>query len=178
MRESNRQAFNTHCGRPQRVCWAVAAYEGQRTICPIGWKMWTSMQPPMMAISVAPSRYAHELIVASGSFVLAWPGAEQAEATLTCGTRSGREFDKFDACGLTPMPGRHGDVPLVRECVANLECRLAGQLTTGDHTIFAGEILAYWVREDGGKALCQVGHEEGYDFLAEQGMYRFGVVKG
>jgi flavin reductase (DIM6/NTAB) family NADH-FMN oxidoreductase RutF len=31
--------------------------------------------------------------------------------------------------------------PLIKECVANLECKLQTQCTSGDHTIFVGEIV-------------------------------------
>jgi flavin reductase (DIM6/NTAB) family NADH-FMN oxidoreductase RutF len=131
----------------------------------------------MMAISVSPLRFTHDLIVNSGEFVLAWPGEDLAEATMLCGTKSGRDIDKFAEANLTPMPGEHVKAPLVAECVANLECRLAGQMTSGDHTIFAGEVLAAWANESPTRLLCSIDHSGGYDFLLERGGYRFGVVK-
>ncbi len=176
MRKATLGEFKTCCGRPQRICWAVAEAEGRRSICPIGWKMTTSMSPPMMAISVAPSRFTHDLIATSEEFVLAWPGEDLAQATMLAGTKSGRDSDKFAACGVTPVQGEQVKGPLVAECIANLECRLAGQLTTGDHTIFAGVVVAVWVHEEPKRPLCQIGEESGYEFLMEQGMYRFGVV--
>ena len=126
MHESNRSEFGKVCGHPQRICWAVAQAGDKRSICPIGWKMWTSISPPIMAISVAPSRFTHGLIVSSGEFVLAWPGADLAEATMLCGTRSGRDIDKFKECSLTPGVAKCVNTPLVAECLFNLECRLAG----------------------------------------------------
>ena len=166
------------CGRPSRVVWAVAQWEGQRSICPLGWKMNTSIAPPMMAISVAPARFTHDLIARSGEFVFAWPGEDLAEATLFCGTNSGRDVDKFAAAKLTARPATHVRAPLIAECVLNMECRLAGTLTTGDHTIFAGEVLAVWAHEHPKKALCTIGREEGYQLLLEDSRYRFGVVRG
>jgi len=166
-----------HFARPERIVWAVAAHDGRRSICPLGWKMNTSGSPPMMAVSVAPSRFTHGLIAGSGEFVLAWPGEELAEATLFCGTHSGRDVDKFKQLKLTPLPGERVAAPLVAECIANLECRLAGQFTSGDHTIFVGEILAAWVNEAPKRLLCSIDKSAGYDFLLERSGYRFGVVK-
>lgn len=163
--------------RPERIVWAVAEHNGRRSICPLGWKMNTSISPPMMAISVAPPRFTHDLIAGSGEFVLAWPGEDLAEATLLCGTRSGRDLDKFAAAKLTALPGKVVKAPLVTECVANLECRVAGRMTSGDHTIFVGEIVAAWVHESPKRQLCSIGQESGYDFLLQKGGYRFGVVK-
>ena len=177
MKETKLPEFWKRCSTPERVVWAVSEYEGQRTICPLGWKMRTSFAPPMMAISVGHSRFSHDLITQSKEFVLAWPGEDLADATLLCGTRSGRDLDKFAETGLTPLPGRHVRAPLVKECVANLECRLAGAFDTGDHTIFAGEVLSAWMQDTPGRLLCSVGHLAGYDFLLEAKGYRFGVVK-
>jgi len=177
MHRGEKGEFNALCGRPQRICWAVAEHEEQRSICPIGWKMDTSIKPYMIAISVAPSRFTHGLIVGSGEFVLAWPGEDLARDTLLCGTRSGRDIDKFAATGLTPAKGEFVGAPLVEECIANLECRVTGQLTTGDHTIFAAEVLAIWVTDEPRRLLCSVDRSGGYDFLLEDMGYRFGVVK-
>ncbi|NOY81536.1 MAG: flavin reductase family protein [Kiritimatiellaeota bacterium] len=177
MHESSWHEFRKHCARPERVVWAVAAHGGRRSICPLGWKMNTSGSPPMMAISVAPARFTHGLIVESGEFVLAWPGEDLAEETLYCGTQSGRDVDKFAVTGLTPLPARTVGAPLVRECIANLECRLVNSMTTGDHTVFAGEIVAVWLSEAPTRPLCSIDHAGGYDFLLEKGGYRFGVVR-
>ena len=177
MKKTDSREFHKYCARPERIVWAVAEYEGQRSICPLGWKMNTSGSPPMMAISVAPARFTPDLIANSGEFVLAWPGEDLADATLLCGTRTGSDLKKFEAAGLTPIKGEHVQAPLVKECIANLECRVAGQLTTGDHTIFAGEILAAWVNESPKRQLCSINQSSGYDFLLEKGGYRFGVVK-
>jgi flavin reductase (DIM6/NTAB) family NADH-FMN oxidoreductase RutF len=177
MKKADIQTFRKYCARPERIVWAVAEYEGKRSICPLGWKMNTSISPPMMAISVAPSRFTHELILKSGEFVLAWPGEELAEATLFCGTCSGRNVDKFKETGLTPIRGEFVKAPLVKECIANLECKVMGQLTTGDHTIFAGEILAVWINEHPSRLLCSIDNSSGYEFILEKKGYRFGVVK-
>lgn len=177
MKPSDWSHFRDLGARPERIVWAVAEHDRQRSICPLGWKMNTSIAPPMIAISVAPSRFTHDLIARSGEFVLAWPGEDLAEATLFCGTRSGRDVDKFKEMKLTPLKGQHVQAPLIGECIANLECRLVNQMTSGDHTIFAGEILAVWVDENPKRPLCSIDHSSGYDFLLEQGAYRFGVVK-
>lgn len=177
LKQTDIQTFWTHCGTPARVVWAVAEHGGRRSICPLGWKMRTSSKPPMVAISVAPSRFTHALIDRSGEFVLAWPGRDLAEATLSCGARSGRDTDKFALAGLTPLPSETVGAPLVGECAANLECRVAGRLTSGDHTIFTGEILAAWIREPFEPLLCLVDRLSGYEVLLEKGGYRFGVVR-
>lgn len=177
MRKVDYSECKIFIGRPARVVWAVAEHDGKRSICPLGWKMTTSISPPMIAISVAPSRYTHDLILNSGGFVLAWPGENLAEATYFCGTNSGRDVDKFKEMNLNPLKAEHVEAPLIKECIANLECRLTGQLTTGDHTIFAGEVLNAYVNEIPKRLLCLIDNSSGYDFILEKSGYRFGVAK-
>ncbi len=177
MKKSDWSRFRKHAARPERIVWAVAEHEGRRSICPLGWKMNTSGSPPMMAVSVAPSRFTHGLIEQSGELALAWPGEDLAEATLLCGTRSGRDMDKFAEAGLTPLPGEHVKAPLVAECVANLECRVVGRLTTGDHTIFACEILAVWLHDQPKRLCVSCDRSAGYDILLDKDGRIFGAVK-
>lgn len=163
--------------KPEVVTWAVAEHGGRRSICPVGWSMRTSGAPPMMAISVAPARYTHELIEESGAFVLAYPGRDLARATLFCGTNSGRDTDKFAKAGVTTEAARHVRAPLIREAVANLECRLVDRLSTGDHTAFVGEVVAAWTHERPGPLLCLADGSSGYETLVEDERFRLGVVR-
>ena len=86
-------------------------------------------------------------------------------------------MDKFAEAGLTTAKAEFVGAPLVKECLANLECRVTGQLTTGDHTIFAAEVLAIWIADEPSRLLCSIDRSGGYDFLLEDMGYRFGVVK-
>lgn len=177
MRKGTWSEFRKHGARPERIVWAVAAHEGQRSICPLGWKMNASGSPLMMAISVAPQRFTHGLIERSGELVLAWPGEDLAEATLLCGTRSGRDIDKFKQTGLTPLPSEHIAAPLIAECVANLECRVTDRLTTGDHTLFACEILAVWLHDQPQRLCLSIDRAAGYDVLLDKDGRLFGAIK-
>jgi len=164
--------------RPEVIAWAVAEHEGRRSICPLGWTMRTSATPPLMAISVAPSRFTHGLIEGAGEFVLAYPGRELAQATAYCGSHSGRDGDKFTKAGVTALPGRQVAAPVIVECVANLECRVVDRFTTGDHSIFVGEVVAAWAQEEPGKLLCLVDGSAGYETVLQDERFRFGVVRG
>lgn len=133
---------------PEGIALAVSVdTEGRPDIITLGWAMPTSGQPPMAAISVGLTRYSHELISAGKEYVLALPGVELAEACLLCGTKSGREADKVAECGLKTFPSRIVKPPLLGGCVANFEIKVTGEFLTGDHTIFAGEIVAAHVDE-------------------------------
>jgi len=67
--------------------------------------------------------------------------------TLFCGRISGRECDKFKEAPLTPLPAKKVCPPIIKECVAHLECKLVEKIPTGDHTLFIGEVLTAYVNE-------------------------------
>ncbi len=110
-------------------------------IITLAWSMVTSFNPPMVAISVAPERYSHDIIEKSGEFVVNIPTMDIVKETLMCGRNSGRDVDKFSLTGLTSMHAKKVKPPFIRECVAHIECKVVDRVKTGDHTLFIGEIV-------------------------------------
>ena len=104
--------------------------------------------PVIVGIAIAKMRYSHEVIRASGEYVVNLPGTRILEAVDRCGSMSGRRVDKFEACELTALPATHVAAPLIAECPVNIECRLREVLTIGDHDLFIGDVLAVHVDED------------------------------
>ncbi len=111
-------------------------------IITLAWSMPASIKPPMVAISVALQRHSHKLITETKEFVVNIPTMQLARETLFCGRNSGRDCDKFKETKLTPTPATKVAPPLIRECVAHLECKVINSITTGDHTVFIGYVVA------------------------------------
>ncbi len=126
---------------------------------------------PMWIVLVRPSRYTYQCIEKTGDFTVNVPPPSLKEAVTFCGSKSGRDYDKFPTLKLTPTPGRSVNVPIIEECVINYECRvvhhndvmpseLAGAIQnsaykSGDyHRVYFGEILDVRADED---ALEQLG---------------------
>jgi flavin reductase (DIM6/NTAB) family NADH-FMN oxidoreductase RutF len=120
---------------------------GKPNVLPLAWAMPTSRDPALVAISVAPSRYSHQLIEKTGEFVVNLPTIDIVKETLACGRTSGKNTDKFAETGLTPLPARKVKAPIIKECVAHLECKLRNKFKTGDHTIFVGEVIAAYANK-------------------------------
>ena len=121
---------------------------GQPNIVTVAWAGTVCSDPPMLSISLRPSRYSHDLIRASGEFVVNVPTAEQVMAVDRCGVVSGRDTDKFKLTGLTPAPAQHVKAPAIAECPVNLECRVRQTLKLGSHTLFLAEIVGVQVAEE------------------------------
>ncbi len=115
---------------------------GKPNIITLAWAMPTSITPPLVAISIAPKRHSHALIEEIREFVVNIPTMDILYATLLCGRISGKNHDKFEEASLTPLQAKKVKPPMIEECVAHLECKLHSQFTTGDHTVFIGEIVA------------------------------------
>ena len=179
MKEVSYSEASTYFRKPSRVVLAVCYDREKKRSNPIalGWKMQTSIKPPMVAISIGKTRYSHKLLMETGEFVLAVPGEDMAEEVLFCGTNSGRKMDKFQKTGLTPLEAKSIKPSLIKECAVNLECKVSGRLETGDHTIFAGEVVKSWVSGEKKRVLISVGSEKGYKLLLEEKGYRLGVIQ-
>jgi len=118
---------------------------GKANIITLAWTMPTSINPPMVAISIAPKRLSHRMIKKTGEFVINVPTMKIVRQTLFCGRISGVKCDKFKEAHLTAAPAKKIRAPIIKECVAHLECKVVQTIPTGDHTLFVGEIVAAYV---------------------------------
>ena len=139
---------------------------GKPNITTLAWAMPTSINPPLLTISLAPTRHSHTLIEESGEFIVNIPTMEILQAVYACGSLTGRSFDKFKKTALSPMPGKKVKAPAIRECIAHLECEVDNKFTTGDHTLFVGKIL---------EAYADMGvFSESYDLKKARMLYHAG----
>ena len=121
---------------------------GKPNITTLAWAMPTSTNPPLVAISLRPTRRSYKLIKETKEFVVNIPTIDIVNATLFCGRKSGKSHDKFKETKLTPMPAKRVKSPIINECVAHLECRLHSQHRTGDHAILVGRIIQAYANKE------------------------------
>ncbi len=114
-------------------------------IITIAWTGTVCSDPPMLYISVRPERYSYGIIKGSGEFVVNLPSAGQVRTTDWCGVVSGRDHDKFAACGLTAAPAQKVACPIIAECPVNIECGVTQVLELGVHHMFLAEVRAVQV---------------------------------
>jgi flavin reductase (DIM6/NTAB) family NADH-FMN oxidoreductase RutF len=104
-------------------------------------------QPVILGIAIRKSRYSHTLISQTREYVVNLPTRAIAEQVWSCGRTSGRDVDKFEQTGLTPVPASVVKAPLIAECPVNIECQVIGIQVIGDHDLFLGEAVAQHVDE-------------------------------
>jgi len=148
---------------PEQLAWATCVdADGNPNAIALGWVMNTSIDPPMLAISVGLTRYSHELIERSGEFVVVFPSEAMTDATLVVGTKSGRDGDKMKEAGVRLVAAKVVGAPLVDDACACFECKVRGTLLTGVHTIFAGEVVASHTGPPDARRIYTLGGDGGF----------------
>ncbi len=122
--------------------------DSEANIITLAWVGTLCSDPALIGIGVRPSRHSHKLIEEVRQFVVNLPTADQVEWVDYCGTVSGRDEDKWSACGFSPVSGTDVQVPLIAECPVNIECRLRQTFRLGSHDLFIGEVVAVQVDEE------------------------------
>ncbi len=131
---------------PAKIALAVCKKpDGKFNAITLEWFMRTSINPLIFAISIGHTRYSYECLQNTGHFNLVIPSRKMRDFTVLCGSKSGRDIDKFEHCEHSTFAGRLAKLPIVRDALCNLECEIVTQVRTGDHTIFAGEVKYAWI---------------------------------
>jgi flavin reductase (DIM6/NTAB) family NADH-FMN oxidoreductase RutF len=143
----------------------------QPNIITLAWVGTVCSDPPAVGIAVRPERFSHQLIIQDGEFVVNLPRADQLGIVDYCGHVSGRDVDKWAACGITPVPASKVRTPLIAECPVALECRVSHRLELGAHDLFIGEILAVQIDDDILTAKGHIDHEKAQPLAFGGGYY-------
>ncbi|MFW5979902.1 MAG: flavin reductase family protein [Halanaerobiales bacterium] len=92
----------------------------------IGWAtlgyIWNK---PILMVAVRKSRYTYNLIESSDNFTVSVPFLGKMRDELKfCGTKSGRNYDKFEECNLQIKPAHEVESPLITNCDIHYECKI------------------------------------------------------
>jgi flavin reductase (DIM6/NTAB) family NADH-FMN oxidoreductase RutF len=93
---------------------------------------------PRVSVYIHKFNYSHDLIFDTGRFALHLLRDDQFELIHRLGFASGRARDK-----LADVPHRLGTlgVPVLDDCYASFECRVANVMDTGSSTCFLGDVV-------------------------------------
>ncbi len=111
-------------------------------IITISWAGIICSKPEKIMISVKPQRYSYDLIAESKEFVINIPTTKYVREMDICGTRSGRNVDKFDICNFTKSESRVISTPSINECPVSIECMVEQVLPVGQHHMFISKVVS------------------------------------
>ncbi len=140
-------------------------------IITIAWCGVVCSNPPLLSVSIQPSRYSHALIKQTGDFVINIPSKDLIKKADLCGIRSGKEVDKFKITSFTAVPASKVSSPMIKECPVNIECKLRDTMHLGSHDMFIGEVVAVHVDHDICGSNGQIDYAKAKPFVYNQGEY-------
>ena len=126
----------------------------------IGWAtfgvIWSK---PIMMVAVRCSRHTFGIIETAKDFTVTVSAGDMHKETAYCGSKSGRNVDKFKMCNLETADGRHVTSPVIKTRGRHYECKIIYKSAMDPahfdkdydsslypkkdyHTLYFGEILA------------------------------------
>lgn len=127
------------------VMVSTRSHAGEANLMTMGFHMMISHAPPLVGAVIGPWDHSQTALLETGECVLAVPTVDLAETVVDIGNCSGDEIDKFEHFGLTPLPAQSVGAPLVAECWANLECRIADDGWLNRYDMVVLEVQRIWV---------------------------------
>ena len=169
------------------VLVSVADKQGKTNILTIAWAGTVCTNPPMVSISVRPSRFSHHMLMESREFVINLTTKELVFATDYCGVKSGREVDKWKELHLTPLVSQEVAAPSIAESPVNIECKVERVEHLGSHDLFLASVVAVrvdnrYMDQNGSFHLEKAqpivySHGEYYDLGAKLGKFGYSIQK-
>ena len=114
----------------------------KNNIMTISWTMVLDFTPNF-AITPGPWNYSYAALRKSRECVIAIPTVDLIDQIVGVGTCSGADTDKFEKFGLTPVKGKYVRSPLIKECLANIECQVI-DIVKKHHIVVLEGIAAYF----------------------------------
>ncbi len=120
---------------------------------------------PILMVTVRYSRHTYGLLDGAKEFTVSVPVNVDLKKELAfCGSKSGRDFDKFAELDLTAQPGKVIATPVIGQCDLHYECKVVYQQAMEPalldqeikkkfypkpdyHVIYYGEIVACYMNE-------------------------------
>ncbi|MDO9262692.1 MAG: flavin reductase family protein [Desulfosalsimonadaceae bacterium] len=102
----------------------VTTYDGKKNnVMTISWTMVLDFKPTF-AITTGEWNYSFAALRKTKECVISIPTVDMLDIVVGIGTCSGADTDKFEKFKLTPVKGSEVEASLIKECLANIECKV------------------------------------------------------
>jgi flavin reductase (DIM6/NTAB) family NADH-FMN oxidoreductase RutF len=120
----------------------VTTHDGKKNnVMTISWTMVVDFTP-VFAITTGPWNHSFAALRKTRQCVIAIPTVDLLDKVVGVGTCSGTDTDKFEKFKLTPLKASKVKAPLIKECLANIECKVVD--FNRKHSIVILEGVAAW----------------------------------
>jgi flavin reductase (DIM6/NTAB) family NADH-FMN oxidoreductase RutF len=130
---------------PGPVVLVTTARKGCANIMTMSWHTMMEFEPPLIGCVISGRNASFDALRATRECAVNIPTLELAKQVVGIGNCSGREVDKFAKFGLAPVEASQVQAPLIAECYASLECRVADTRLVNRYNFFILEVVQAWV---------------------------------
>ncbi len=142
----------------------VVQAKGRKNLMTIGWAMFGYVwRRSAMMVAIRNSRFTHRLIEEADSFTVSVPTGNMQKEINFCGTKSGRDLDKFKECQIATAKAQKVSTLVLKIAGYHYECRIVYKTPMEPrtmakdleliypakdyHTLYFGEIQACYLSE-------------------------------
>ncbi len=143
--------------------FVVGTYDkdGNANVMTASWGGICCSSPPCVAVSLRKATYTYGNITVLKAFTVNIPSESYVKEADYFGIVSGKNINKLDATGLTPIKSELINAPYIKEFPFVLECKVINIYEIGLHTQFIGEIMDVKVDdavtgEEGHPDICKI----------------------
>jgi len=120
----------------------VTTHDGKNSnVMTISWTMVVDFTP-VFAITTGEWNHSFAALRKTRECVIAIPTVDMLDQVVGIGTCSGADTDKFAKFKLTPVQGQIVKAPLIKECLANIECKVVDRVAKHNIVVLEG-VAAY-----------------------------------
>jgi flavin reductase (DIM6/NTAB) family NADH-FMN oxidoreductase RutF len=120
--------------------------DGKPNFMTVAWCGVVNSEPPMVSVSIRPSRYTLKGIQTK-EFSVNIPSADLVKEADYCGIVSGSKVDKVNVCKFNIFYGKLKNAPLIEQCPVNLACKVEHILELGTHQLIIGSVEETYISE-------------------------------
>ena len=120
----------------------VTTHDGRKNnVMTISWTTVVDFTP-LFAMTTGPWNHSFAALRRNRECVIAVPTVDMLDAVVGIGTCSGADTDKFTRFGLAAVRGKFVQAPLIKQCLANIECRVTDIVSKHNIVVLEG-LAAY-----------------------------------
>lgn len=135
---------------PGPIVLVSSHWQNHHNIMTMGWHCVMEFTPSLIGCMITSANHSYSMIEKSGECVINIPTADMLDTIIGIGNTSGKRVNKFKKYGLTPGEAQTVSAPVIEECYAHFECRVADRRMLAKYNFFILEVTharcAVWPR--------------------------------
>ncbi|HVD99860.1 MAG TPA: flavin reductase family protein [Cytophagaceae bacterium] len=126
---------------PGPILLVSSCWRGKTNLMTMGWHTVLEFSPSLVGCMISSGSHSFDMIRKSRECVLNVPTTNLMRQVIGIGNVHGDKIDKFEKFHLTPQNGTYVHAPIVKECYANLECKLHDDRLVSKYNFFIFEVV-------------------------------------